>query len=130
MFNLFTPKVETVGTVSDFLAQGRRVREVDQTATITASMMALAPLTFATTASASAITDRVIVGLNPLIELVQAFAYPISFLMMSAGCLVIMVGNRSRGVGLIKWAAIGFIGMQLIPGVMQILMDVGAAIKQ
>lgn len=128
MFNVFTPKVQTVGSVRDFLAQNKTVKEV--TKALPLATATTIPLTYTPAVSASLIGDRVISAFDPIIQLLQAMAYPLGFLMMTAGCLVIMTGNKSRGIHLIKWAAIGFIGMQFLPGIMQILAEVGEAIAK
>jgi hypothetical protein len=47
--------------------------------------------------------------------------------MICAGFLVIMTGNRQKGLNMIKWAAIGYIGMQFAPAIMTILVEVGKA---
>lgn len=73
--------------------------------------------------------DKVIAGFEPLLELVQAFAYPLAFLMFSLGFYIVMTGNKNKGIEIIKWTAIGFVGSQFIPSIMRMLMDIGVALK-
>jgi len=130
--SIFAPKTVTVGSVSDFLAQKETTQEVTRKF-IPATLSTLALSQFATAASAAgpanAIQDKIIHSFDPLIEVISAMAYPLGFVMMTAGFLVIMTGNKSKGLHLIKWAALGFIGMQFIPGIMSILMEVGKTIS-
>lgn len=73
-------------------------------------------------------TDRIRTAMNPLIDLVQGVSYPVCMLMLSGGFLLIMVGRKDQGLNMIKWAAIGFIGLQFVPGLMNILAEVGRAV--
>ncbi|MCL6586961.1 MAG: hypothetical protein K6T72_10700 [Anoxybacillus sp.] len=124
----FTPRIETVGSVRDFLAESRK-KEVNGESKFLPVMLSTAALSaYASTASAASIQDKIIHAFDPLIELVQALAYPVGFTMICAGFLVIMTGNRHKGLHIIKWAAIGFIGMQFAPGIMSILLEVGKSI--
>lgn len=75
------------------------------------------------------IQDRVAHAFDPLFQAISGFAYPACFFTISAGCILIMIGQKHKGLTMIKWAAIGFIGLQFAPGIMSILMEVGKAIK-
>ncbi|EMT54694.1 hypothetical protein I532_03780 [Brevibacillus borstelensis AK1] len=77
--------------------------------------------------AASGIADRIIRAFDPLIEVAQGVSYPVAFLMICGGFLLIMVGQRSKGLAFLKWAAIGYVGMQFAPAIMQILVSVGKA---
>jgi len=65
---------------------------------------------------------------TPLITAIQALSFPVSFIGMAGGMLLVSVGQRHKGVNMIKWAAIGYIGMQLVPGLMGMVSDVGKSI--
>lgn len=71
----------------------------------------------------------IIESFDPIIELVQAFAYPIAFVMATSGFFVIMTGNKHRGMDMIKWATVGFLGSQFVPRLMAILIQVGEQLK-
>jgi hypothetical protein len=74
-------------------------------------------------------TDRIIHAFDPLIHIIQALSYPVCFMSMAGGMLLITVGQRHRGLTMIKWSAIGYIGMQLVPGIMSIVGDVGRSMN-
>lgn len=78
--------------------------------------------------AAGYITNKIIHAFDPIIELCQACSYPVAFLGMSAGFLLIMLGQKSKGLSIVKYSAIGYIGMQFVPGIMKILVEVGKAI--
>lgn len=75
--------------------------------------------------SANIIADGMMHAFSPIISVIQGISYPISFIGMAAGMLLISVGQRHRGISMIKWAAIGYIGMQLVPGIMHMVSMVG-----
>jgi hypothetical protein len=81
------------------------------------------------TAHAGIMTGKIVHAFSPLIQVMQALSYPVTFMGMAAGMLLISVGQRHRGIGMIKWAAIGYIGMQLVPGIMEMVSQVGDAMK-
>lgn len=83
----------------------------------------------AKTAQANIVGSHIIHAFNPLIQVMQALSYPVSFLGMAAGMLLVSVGQRHRGINMVKWAAIGYIGMQLVPGIMDMVSQVGDAMK-
>lgn len=77
--------------------------------------------------AAADMTTRIISAFDPIISLVQGIAYPVTFLMISGGFLLIILGQRSKGLAMMKWAGVGYIGLQFAPAIMQILVDVGKA---
>lgn len=66
--------------------------------------------------------------LDPLIQMAQDVSYPLCVLMMLGGWLLIMVGQRSKGTNAIKWAAIGFVGIKLVPWMMSVVLGLGQAV--
>ena len=124
----FTPRIETVGSVRDFLAENRKKEVNGENKFLRVTSLTAALSAYASTASAASIQEKIVHAFDPLIELVQALAYPVGFTMICAGFLVVMTGNRHKGLHIIKWAAIGFIGMQFAPGIMSILLEVGKSI--
>lgn len=66
---------------------------------------------------------------QPVVELLQGIAYPVAFLMISGGFIAFILGQRSRGLEMIKWAVIGYLGLQLAPALMEIIVEVGAAMR-
>lgn len=143
--NMFEPKVETVGTVSDFL-QRKTAEEVTAQYSPVKSFLQeheafhylpIAGLlggivNYAQPASAEGmvaqhVANKIIVAFDPIVQMIQGLAYPVGLTMMCAGFLIIMTGNRHKGIHMIKWAAIGFVGMQFAPAIMSILVEVGRA---
>jgi formate/nitrite transporter FocA (FNT family) len=138
---LFTQKVETVGGIKDFLAQSPAKRKMVGSLIAGAGIGTLATLIPHTQQAVPAMampmpalglmnmTDMITKAVDPLIQLVQGLSYPVGFIMICAGALVIMTGNKQKGLHMIKWAAIGYILMQFAPGIMHILIQVGVAMK-
>lgn len=75
-----------------------------------------------------AIKDKIIHSFDPLIDLIQALAFPIAGVMIAGGCLFIMVGNRERGMQMLQNAAIGYILVQLSPLMLDLLVGIGGAV--
>lgn len=75
------------------------------------------------------IVNRIMDAFDPLINLIQGLAYPVAFIMLVLGCLLLMLGQKHKGINVLKWAVIGYIAIQFIPGIMQILVEVGDAMK-
>jgi hypothetical protein len=75
------------------------------------------------------ITKKVVRAFDPIIALTQAVAYPLCYCAMAVGICLMIVGQKHTGVKTIKWAAVGFLMMQWLPGVMNILMEVGKAMR-
>lgn len=75
--------------------------------------------------TANVVTNGMMHAFAPLVSVIQGLAYPISFLAIATGMLLVSVGQRHRGINMIKWAAIGYIGMQLVPGIMHMVSLVG-----
>ena len=73
--------------------------------------------------------EALIKAFDPLIDLAQAMGYPLCFLGLIGGFLFITIGQRHRGLEMIKWAIVGYIGIQFAPGIMRILMQVGQAMR-
>lgn len=74
---------------------------------------------------ASVLGDVVLKAFSPIIDLVQGISYPVAFLMISGGFILIMTGQTSRGLHFIKWACLGYIGLQFAPALMQIVVEIG-----
>lgn len=120
-------KIVSVGSVRDFLEPKNR-KEVSKTlASIPISIAGMSVMTSTTKAHAEA-AYTLIHAFDPLIEIIQSLAYPVGFVMICAGFLVIMTGNKTKGIHIIKWAALGFLGMQFAPGIMALLGEVGRSI--
>jgi hypothetical protein len=129
---IFTKKTEVIN-FRDFMdgsykEKERLAKEEKQTAMLMAGMP-VSMLLSADNVFAMDITGKIMTAFNPVIELAQGISYPVAFIMLSGGMLLIMMGQKHRGLSLIKWAAIGYIGMQFVPALMEILVDIGRAMK-
>ena len=80
------------------------------------------------TAGASSMSDMIVRAFDPIIDVVQGVSYPVCFLLVVGSFLLVMIGQKSKGIAMLKWAAMGFIGVQFAPAIMQILVSVGKAV--
>jgi hypothetical protein len=80
-------------------------------------------------ASASGIGDVVMKAFDPIVDLLQGVSYPVAFIMISAGFILIMTGQTYRGMHFIKWACLGYLGLQFAPALMQIVIQIGNSIS-
>ena len=128
--SIFTKKVKTVGTISEFMS-GEWKWSKNEKQTLAA--LAVAPIVtvfkIENAAAAGFIGNRIKDAFDPIIDLVQGISYPVCFLMLCGGFTLVMIGQKHRGMNMLKWAAIGYIGMQLAPAIMDILVEIGRAMK-
>jgi hypothetical protein len=131
-------KVKTVGTISDFMSgkhkevQQRSIKPIVKYSVIVG--VTVLSLTFGdyTFASANAvqgvITGKVVHAFNPLVDLVKALSYPIGLVMMLGGGLFIMIGNSEKGFGMIQRAGLGYVLIQMLPILMDLLVEIAKAL--
>lgn len=137
---MFSQKVEVVGGIKDFLAPSPVMKRKNSSSLLAGVGMGIgalattfqpAPQVVPTMAmpilGSIGIADKIIQACSPIIQLIQGISYPVGFIMITAGFLIMMTGNRQKGLTMIKWAAIGYIGMQFAPAIMTILVEVGKA---
>lgn len=68
-------------------------------------------------------------ALEPLVDLVQAVSYLVCYTVISGGCfLLVAASHRSRGLALIRWGTVGFLGLQFTPALLQFLHMLARAI--
>lgn len=75
-----------------------------------------------------AIMGKVVAAFNPLIELVKALSYPIGLTMMLGGGVFIMIGNSEKGIGMIQKAGLGYVLIQMLPLLMDLLVEIAASL--
>lgn len=68
-------------------------------------------------------------GLNPLVELLAGLGYPLTYGMLSIGMIMIITGKKSKGLEIMKWAAIGYIGLQFVPFLLSLLAQIGRELR-
>lgn len=73
--------------------------------------------------------EKITSAFNPIITLVQGVTYPLCFICIALGILLLMIGQKRKGLEIIKWAVVGYLLMQLLPGLMNILHSVGSAMQ-
>jgi hypothetical protein len=78
----------------------------------------------------SSISNKIISSFAPITDLLQGLSYPVSFTMCGVGTLLLICGNRSKGLSVIKYAGIGYLLMQFLPAAMKLLQEVGGAIAK
>lgn len=102
-------------------------------ASVTAGVTVLA-LSFGDISLASAgvvngvVTSKVVNAFEPLVELVKALSYPICLVMMLGGGLFVMIGNSERGFGMIQKAGLGYVLVQMLPILMDLLVEITKAL--
>lgn len=75
------------------------------------------------------ITSKIKESTSPLVEVLAALGYPLTYSMFIIGMLMIITGKKSKGLEIIKWAAIGYIGVQFAPFFLGILEQIGAELR-
>jgi hypothetical protein len=139
-FNMFGKKRE-VYSIREFMEQENKVVcntkknlfEFGFMAGVTAPLaMKSAPLvgasdggaiTAVATPSADAMFDKMLHAFDPLINLVQALAYPVAMVVVLGGALFIMIGNKEKGFSMMQGAGLGYVLVQMTPMVLNILVE-------
>lgn len=122
---IFERKIKTIPFNSFMDGSYKMTKEEKQTATSLALMPVATLLKADSVLAGGLVQDRIMAAFNPIIELIQGVSYPVAFLMLSGGMLLVMIGQKHRGLNMMKWAALGYIGMQFVPALMSIVVDVG-----
>ncbi|RID89014.1 hypothetical protein D1970_00005 [Mesobacillus zeae] len=96
--------------------------------------IALVSLTFGDVSLAAAgavdaaVTAKVVTMFTPLVDLVRALSYPISLVMMLGGGLSVMIGLSERGFSMIQRAGLGYVLVQMLPILMDLLVEITKAL--
>ncbi len=70
------------------------------------------------------ITQKVVNAFDPLIQLVQALSYPVAMVCMLLGGIQVMIGHSERGLSAIQKAGGGFVLVQLLPTLLDLLVQI------
>jgi hypothetical protein len=133
MIHLFK-KTETM-SIKEFMNREYEIKNKNMVNKI--ALSSILPLAITTPAFAesdlsnvisSKLYEKVIHAFDPLVVLVQALSYPIGLTVMLGGGLFIMIGNREKGFSLIQQAGMGYILVQMLPLLMDLLVDISKAI--
>lgn len=76
----------------------------------------------------SAVHAKILHAFDPLVNLIQDLAYPIAAVMIATGSIFIMVGNKEKGMQMLQHAALGYILVQLVPLMLNLLVGVGGSV--
>jgi TrbC/VIRB2 pilin len=125
--SIFSRKVQTVGTISEFMSGDWKLSKEEKLTLGSISLMPVA--TFAADHAYASSQDVIMKAFDPLVDLVQGLSYPLCYLMIAGGFILVIIGQGHRGMQMLKWAAIGYIGLQFAPALMTILVEVGKAMK-
>ena len=71
--------------------------------------------------------EKILRAFQPIIDIAQGIAYPLAFVSILTGICLVIVGQKRSGLNMVKWAAVGYIAAQWVPGFMKILAEVGKA---
>ncbi|MDR3593575.1 hypothetical protein [Clostridium sp.] len=77
----------------------------------------------------SGISDKIRQSTNPIIELLAGLGYPVTYAMLIVGAIMIITGKKSKGLEVIKWACIGYIGLQFVPFLLSMLEEIGRELR-
>jgi len=161
---LFQPKVQTVGSVTEFLDQDkelkREIKKFNKKAaahglkaslttlvtgataiSLTSNMLPTHAHAQATQVASTAVyangpvdyvkgqaKEQIVNAFQPLVDMIQALSYPIALVMLTGGALLFMINQKDKGISLIQNASIGYILVQLMPLMMQLLVGIGGAV--
>ena len=85
---------------------------------------AAGPEAVATIASSQEIYDKMMIAFEPITTLIQALAYPVASVVVLAGALFVMINQKEKGFGMMSSAGLGVILVNLMPMVLNILVDI------
>lgn len=66
---------------------------------------------------------------RPIIELLASLGYPVTYAMLIVGAIMIITGKKSKGLEVIKWACVGYIGLQFVPFLLTLLEQIGQELR-
>lgn len=75
------------------------------------------------------ISDKLKVIVSPVIEMLAGLGYPVTYGMLITGFIMVIMGKKSKGLEVIKWACIGYIGLQFVPFLLGLLELIGSELR-
>lgn len=94
--------------------------------------LAFAPITNAIPASAQEVItaaaqgdmySKMVTAFEPLINLIQGLAYPVAMVVILGGSIMVMIGQKEKGYGMMMGAGLGYVLVQMSPMILKILVD-------
>jgi hypothetical protein len=73
------------------------------------------------------VTEKIVNAFEPLIDMVQGLSYPVGLVMMLGGGLFVMIGLQEKGFSMIQRAGMGYILIQMLPILMDLLVEIAKA---
>ena len=77
----------------------------------------------------SSVSEKIRKSTSPIIELLASLGYPVTYSMLIVGAIMIITGKKSKGLEIIKWACIGYIGLQFVPFLLGLLESIGQDLR-
>jgi hypothetical protein len=131
-------KIKRVGTISEFMSgkgcdvarfDKRKAIKIGVTVGVTVLSLTFGDVSFAAAGAVQGVVaERVVAAFEPLVELVKALSYPIGLVMMMGGGLTVMIGNSDRGFGMIQKAGLGYVLIQMLPILMDLLVEIAKSL--
>lgn len=66
---------------------------------------------------------------NPIIELLAGLGYPLTYMMFITGFIMVIMGKKTKGIEILKWGCIGYLGLQFVPFFLGILETLGRELR-
>ena len=66
-------------------------------------------------------------SLDPVVEILVAFAFPVASVIMAGACFLFMFNRADKGFEMIQRAGLGYVLVQMLPFLLSILKEVGDA---
>lgn len=66
-------------------------------------------------------------SLDPVVEILCAFAFPVASVIMAGACFLFMFNRADRGFEMIQRAGLGYVLIQMLPFFLNVLKEVGDA---
>ncbi|MED3571983.1 hypothetical protein [Cytobacillus praedii] len=108
--------------------QVKKALEVGIAVTVGIVALGFGDVSYASAGAVAGVTAQKIVNaFQPVIDLVQGLSYPVGLVMMLGGGLSVMVGMQEKGFSMIQRAGIGYILIQMLPILMDLLVEVAKA---
>lgn len=87
--------------------------------------LATAPLLHTITAHAAeaSIQSKMMAAFTPIIDLIQAMAYPVAMIVVLGGATMLMVGHKEKGFTMMQTAGMGYVIVMVAPMILDVLVD-------
>lgn len=82
------------------------------------------------TENLSTLGERIREIFNPVMDVLASLGYPVTYGMLIVGGLMIITGRKRKGFDVIKWASIGYVGVQFVPFILNLLEMIGRALRE